>query len=184
MDFDWKAFESEFNLEFQKISQRLQGNFKKLYVSRVNPDLVSGITVQAYGSDMKLDELSNISIPAARTIIIKPYDISVMDDIVKGLQKSRPEFSPQVQSDHIRISLNPPTEETRKKSVKEAKEFLEQSKISLRNVRKDMISKIKNADLSEDLEKKYSNQLDSLIKHFNNQLDQEFSHKEKELMTL
>lgn len=184
MEFDWKSFQNRLDNSFKEVQNRLDLNFKKLYTSRVNPDLVSGIIVNAYDSDLKLEELSNISIPSARTILIKPFDLSIMDNIVKGMQKHKPEFSPIVQSDCIKIILNPPTEETRKKSVKEAKEFLENSKVHLRNVRKDYVNELKSLKLSEDLEKKYLNQLDLEIKNMNSKLVVSFEVKEKELMSI
>ncbi|OAL09889.1 ribosome recycling factor [Candidatus Mycoplasma haematobovis] len=175
---------SSLDKEFGEIFERLENNFKKLYVSRVHPDLVANVLVVAYGSEMKLNELANITIPSARTIEIKPYDISLIQEINKAIQKHKPEFSPIVQSDLIRISLLPPTEETRKRSVKEAKEYLEKAKVALRVVRKDFQVLIKKEELSEDLEKKNMNELDSKIKVMNGRLEEIYSKKEKELMTI
>ncbi|AEG72454.1 ribosome recycling factor [Mycoplasma haemofelis str. Langford 1] len=176
----WTSFESE----FKDILDRLNQNLKKLYTSRIHPDLVSGIPVSAYDTEMKLNELANINVPSARTLEIKPYDISLLAEIEKAIKKNKPEFSPIVQSDHIRISLLPPTEETRKRSVKEAKELLEKAKVSLRVARKDFQTKIKKDGHPEDLEKKYMNELDSKVKDMNAQLDNLFALKEKELMTI
>lgn len=170
--------------EFSSLCDRLENNFKKLYVSRVHPDLVANILVSAYGTEMKLNELANITIPSARTIEIKPYDISLIQEINKAIQKHKPEFSPIVQSDLVRIALLPPTEETRKRSVKEAKEFLEKAKVALRVVRKDFQSLIKKEELSEDLEKKNMNDLDAKIKVMNGKLEELYAKKEKELMTI
>ncbi|WP_246307751.1 ribosome-recycling factor [Candidatus Mycoplasma haematohominis] len=185
MDFDWASLEEKFQGDFAGVVDRLEKNYKKLYTSRVSPDLVSDVYVNAYGSEMKIQETANFQVSAARTLVIKPYDVSIMDEIVKGLQKYHPEFSPIVQSDHIKIILNPPTEESRKKAVKEAKEYLEQAKIGVRNIRKECMDKLKKDDqIPEDQEKKYINQIDVEIKKMNGKLEAIFSAKEKDLMTI
>lgn len=185
MEFDWNSLEKKFQKDFVQVLDRLDRNYKKLYTSRVSPDLVSDVYVSAYGSDMKIQETANFQVSSARTLVIKPYDVSIMDDIVKGLQKYHPEFSPIVQSDHIKIVLNPPTEESRKRAVKEAKEYLEQAKIGVRNIRKEYMDKLKKDDqISEDQEKKYINQIDAEVKKMNGKLEAVFIVKEKELMTI
>ncbi|XP_032746455.1 ribosome-recycling factor-like [Rattus rattus] len=184
MCFDWNEFEARFQEEFRKVTERLSNNFHRIYSSRIHPDLFDDVIVEAYGSEMKINEVANIQIPQARTVTIKPYDMSIVEDIHKAIKKYHPEFSPLVQADHIKIALNPPTEESRRKTVKEAKEYMESAKVSVRNIRKDFMDEIKKHKLPEDQEKKYMNSIDGDVKKMNVRLDEMFAAKEKELLTI
>lgn len=164
--------------------ERLDKGYRKIYTSRINPDLFGGVMVSAYGEDMRLKELANFQIPTARTIVIKPYDVGVLAEIVKSIQRSHPEFSPAVGADNIKITVNPPTEESRKRSVKEAKEYLEHAKEGVRHIRREFMDRLKREKLPEDQEKKYMNQIDVEIKKMNGRLEEMFASKEQELMTI
>lgn len=184
MEFDWNAFDADFQEEFKVVMERLDKGYRKIYTSRINTDLFGSVPVEAYGEVMKLKELANFQIPTARTIVIKPYDVGVMGEIVKALQKAHPEFSPAIGTDNVKISVNPPTEESRKKSVKEAKEYLEHAKEGVRHIRREFIDRLKQEKLPEDQEKKYMVQIDAEVKKMNGKLEELFVAKERELMTI
>lgn len=181
---NWSFFEKKLSDLAAKNKERFKEKLKKIHGSRLHPDLISNIKITCYGENSELKSLANIQLTDARTFLIKCYDTSIIEDVAKGIRKQRPEINPNVNGENIIISFPPPTEESRKKTLKEVKQFLEESKIALRMIRKDIQSEIKSAELSEDQEKKFINNLDKKIKEENESLEREEQMKEKEIMTI
>lgn len=181
---EWKNFEKEFSQEAQLKVDWLEKEYMKIKTGRPNPNIFSSILVDYYGSKVKLMEVANIQVVDGKQIVIKPYDKSMCSEINTSILKSNLGFTPQVDSDLLRITFPPQTEETRKASIKKAKEILEQAKIMIRNIRKDIHSKFKNnKEISKDDLLYFENELDKITKKFNGEIEQVFSKKEKELLS-
>lgn len=151
----------------------------------MNVSLFDKVTVLAYGEEMKLNQVANIQIVNATQVLIKPYDRSLIQEILKGIAKANLNVNPIANPDSVRINFPAQTEEGRKTNVKKAKQVLEQSKIKIRDIRKDIQLAYKKLDnVSEDLIHYFEDELNKITKKYNSQLESLFENKEKELMTL
>ncbi len=150
----------------KKSIQSLQDEFKTLRGSRASQSLFEKIRVDYYGNKVPLNQVATISIPEARLVIIQPWDRSVLSEIEKAIQKSELSVNPNNDGKVIRINIPPLTEERRKDLVKLTKNTAEQSRVSVRNVRRDANEEIKKAksdsELSEDEAKKATDEIQKL----------------------
>lgn len=182
---EWKVYKEEFDKKAQTKIDWLFSEFNKIKSGRPNPKILDHVLVDAYGSKSKIFELANMQVVEGKQILIKPYDKSVLHEINSAILKENLGLTPQVDADCIRINFPAPTEETRKQSIKKVKEFVEQAKIGVRNVRKEVHQKIKaDKELREDELKGHEESLDKLTKQWNAEIDKHFVAKEKELMTI
>lgn len=182
---EWKNYENFFDLEAAKKIEWVESEFNKIRTGRANPSILDSVRVDYYGNPTRLIEISNISIPDARTIVIKPYEKNMINEIASAITKANLGFNPLVDADCVRINFPSPTEETRKLSVKKIKEILESGKVQIRNVRKEAMDKLKkDEELREDDVKNFEKKIDDITKKYNLKLDEIFSKKEKELMTI
>lgn len=182
---EWNVYKNEFDKKADQKIDWLYGEFNKIKSGRPNPKILDHVLVEAYGEKMKIFELANMQVVEGKQILIKPYDKSTIKEINSAILKENIGLTPQVDADSLRITFPSPTEETRKQSIKKVKEFVEQAKIGIRNIRKEIQQKIKiDKELREDELKSYEENLDKLTKSWNTKIDQEFSKKEKEIMTI
>ncbi len=122
---------------------------------RANPAMLNGIMVEYYGSMTPLNAISNITVPEARQLFIKPFDRSALKGIEKAINESNIGIAPSNNGEMIIITIPELTEDRRREYVKEAKSLGEEAKIALRNIRQEDNDKIKKAELPEDEEKLY-----------------------------
>lgn len=182
---DWKTLENEFNTEAEKHINWMLSEFSKVRTGRANPAIFYELKVDSYGTKTPLNQLANISTPEPRKIIIKPYDTSLLKQIVAEIVNNNMGFTPVINGDFIIINVPQPTEETRKLAVKNIKQYAEKAKNEVRNIRKKIQAKIKADDsISEDIIKKQEKDLDGLTKTANNKIDDLLKIKEKDLLTL
>lgn len=151
--------------------------------------LVEDVLIEAYnGSRMRLKELASISIPEPRTIVIKPWDSSIIKQIEKGLVHSALEFNPILDSDILRIHLPELTQETRKKLVKKLHAMLEEERIKLRTIRDEIKKGIerqeKESVITEDDKYAFTEELNTLTRSFTEQIDELGKQKEAEIMRI
>mgnify|MGYP001219690868 CR=1 FL=1 len=132
----------------------LEKELNSLRTSRANPAMVDNIFVDAYGSKTPLNQLGNISIQDASTITIQVWDISLIKTIENAISESNLGINPQTDGQLIRLPIPKLSEERRKELIKIASEFAENSKVAIRNVRREFIEiakkQKKNSNLSED----------------------------------
>jgi ribosome recycling factor len=155
---------------------------------RAHPGLVESIRVDYYGTPTPLKQLANISVPEPDQLVIKPFDVSAMSDIEKGIQSSDLGITPQNDGKLIRLRVPPLSEERRKQMVSRAKEVAEESKISMRNIRRDANKHIdtskKDGDLSEDDQSRFKDQVQEVLKTVEKQVDADLKRKTEELMEI
>ena len=167
----------------KKTIKNLEEEFNNLRTGRASPSLFDKIKIDYYGNPTPLNQVSNISTPEARLIVIQPWDKNLIGEIEKAIQKSELSLNPASDGKIIRISIPPLTEERRKELVKHAKQIAEQSRVAIRNIRRDGNDALKKVDnASEDDVKRGEEDVqkltDSYIKNINSLLET----KEMEIM--
>ncbi len=185
MSFDALA---KFNGEFQDAIDFLKLELSSLRTGRATPALVENIQVEAYGARTALVGLASISVPDSRTIVIEPWDKSILKDIEKGIQEAKTGLNPVVQGKLIRVSLPMMTEENRRQLVKAMGDKLEQTRIAVRGIREKAKSEIveteKEGALTEDEKYRLLEQLDKVVAGWNDKIKAVGDEKEKEIMTI
>lgn len=158
--------------------------FSTIHTGKATPAMVESVTVEAYGSQMRLKECAAISTPDARLIQIQPWDAGLVKAIAKGIVDANIGFNPIVDGKLIRVPLPEMSRERRQEFVKTAHRLAEEGRVHVRNVRRDCIEAAKKAKLSEDdtkrLEKDIQAATDKAIAEINSHL----ASKEKELLTV
>ena len=144
----------ELESNMRKSLEAAQRTFNTIRTGRANPSLLDRITVEYYGADTPLKSLATLSTPDSQTIAIQPFDLGSLALIEKAISTSDLGFTPNNDGKVIRINVPPLTEERRKEFCKIASKCAEEGKVSLRNIRRDAIEKIKKlekaAEISED----------------------------------
>lgn len=178
----------EYKIELEKAISHLKSELIKVRTGRANIALVDNIIVEAYESKTPLAQIANITVPEVRTIVVQPWDKSIIKDIEKAIANSGLGAGVKNEGSILRIVLPQLTEEDRKKTVKILNEKLEQAKIVLRQIRDDVKDKIKdmenNKEISEDEKFRLIEELDLIIKEQNKEVEYIGKEKEKELMTV
>lgn len=171
-------------LEMQTAVENMEKRFSNIRAGRANPAMLDGVMVNYYGADTPLKQLATISIPEARQLMIKPFDRSSISAIEKGIYESNIGLTPNNNGETIILNIPALTEETRREYVKQAKEYSEDCKIVLRNIRQDANSDIKKLELPEDDVKIGQEDVQELINKYNKIVEEKFKIKETELMTV
>jgi ribosome recycling factor len=164
----------------------LKREFNRIRTGRASTALLDGIKVDAYETRMPLDQVASVSVPESRLITIKPWDQSIIGDIEKAILKSELGLTPMNDGKIIRIAIPPLTEERRKELAKLARKMAEESKIAVRNHRReanDMLKELKNEkEISEDEMFKAQEDVQKLTDEFVQKVDDITAEKEKEII--
>ena len=180
--------EKEVEARMQATLDHFKQELKNLRTNRANPGMVEGVTVEVYGSHMKIKELANITSPEARQILITPFDPQTAGAIAKGIEKANLNLQPVVEGQAVRINVPPMDQSTRTTIVKQGKEKAEAAKIALRDIRRKSNETIRKnkADgiLTEDALKKLEKAIQELTDKFCKTVDDLFAAKEKEIMAV
>jgi ribosome recycling factor len=172
--------------KMKKTVASLKEGFASLRTGRASAALFDKIRVDCYGDKSPLNQVANISVPEARLIVIQPWDKSLMGEIEKAIRSSDLSVNPSNDGKVIRIAIPPLTEERRKELVKHAKGQAEQSRVSIRNIRRDgndeLKKLLKDSKITEDDESKGAAELQKLTDSYIGQVNQVLEEKEKEIM--
>jgi ribosome recycling factor len=170
----------------KKTVASLKDGFASLRTGRASAALFDKIRVDCYGEKSPLNQVSNISIPEARLIIIQPWDKSLIGEIEKAIRSSELSLNPSNDGKVIRIAVPPLTGERRKELVKLAKNQAEQSRVAVRNIRRDgneeLKKLLKDAAITEDDESRGQADLQKLTDSYIAKVNQVLDEKEKEIM--
>lgn len=165
-----------------------KSDIAKVRTGRANISLVESIMVDYYGTQTPLNQMASISIPEAKTIVIQPWDISVLPAIEKALQKSDLGITPNNDGKLIRLTIPILTEERRKELVKQVGKMTEDFRVSIRQVRKDSNSLLKDMEKEEHVSEDHIKRLQAKIQDFTDEsirrLNDLFDKKEKEIMEI
>lgn len=159
----------------------------KIRAGKAMPTMLDGLEVEYYGNTTPLNQVASVSTPDARTLIIKPWEKGMIAEIEKAIMNSDLGLNPQNDGDIIRLNIPTLTEERRLNLVKQAKTEVENGKISLRNVRKEVnddLKKLLKDGASEDLIKDAEGEVQKLTDSYSNRLDQLLIAKEKDILTI
>ena len=164
----------------------LEKELKRVRTGRASLSLLDGIKVDYYGTTTPLNQMASLSVPESRLINIQPWDVSVIKDIEKAILKSSLGLTPSNDGKLIRISIPPLTEQRRKELVKVVNKIGEDSKIAVRNIRRDsneLLKGFKNdGDISEDDAFKAQEQVQKITDEYIKQIDEICKEKEKEIL--
>ena len=165
--------------------QTLSRDLVHLRAGRANPGLVDHIRIEAYGTEMPLNQLANISTPDASTLLISPFDKQLAGAIERAINKSDLGLMPHSDGSLIRINVPPLTEERRNDLLKAVNKLSEESRVALRNVRRDVNEHIKklqkSKELSEDEMHHHLEQVDKVLERNLADLDQMLYAKQREI---
>lgn len=171
--------------QMDKSYQFTKSQIEKVRTGVANASLVDGINVEAYGSKQPLSQVAGVSTPDARTILIQPWDASILSEIERAIQSADLGFNPQSDGNVIRIPVPPLTEERRMEYVKLCKNYAEEGRIAVRNARRDAMDELKKAEkekeISEDQQSDGEEDVQKLTDKFVSKIDDALEEKEKEL---
>lgn len=162
----------------------LENELLNIRAGKANPNMLKSVMVDYYGNPTAIGQLANINTPDSKSLIVQPWDKSILQEIEKGIINANLGFNPMNNGDTIIVSIPPLTEERRKELVKIVRNESENSKISIRNIRKDSNHEIKKTDISDDEKKNYEIDIQELTDNFITKIDSVLKVKEKEIMTV
>jgi len=174
----------ETELEMQEAIQNMEKRFTNIRAGRANPAILDGVMVLYYGVPTPLKQLATISIPEARQLSVKPFDRSSIGAIEKAIYEANIGITPNNNGETVILNIPALTEETRRTYVKQAKEYAEDCRIVLRNIRQDANKKIAKEEITEDDKKGLEEDVQELINKYNKIVDEKFKVKEQELMMI
>jgi ribosome recycling factor len=172
--------------KMKKALSALKDEFNGVRTGRASPSLLDKIRVDYYGQKTPLAQVATVSVPEARLIVIQPWDRALIGEIEKAIQKSELSLNPSNDGKVIRIAIPPLTEERRKELAKTAKAMAEQTRVSIRNIRRDGLEDLKKqlakGGVAEDGIKKEEDELQKLTDSFVALVGKALEEKEKEIM--
>ena len=178
----------EYKEKMGKSIDRLASEYTSIRAGRANPHILDKITVDYYGQPTNLQSVANISVSEARTLVIQPWEASLIKEIEKAIMVSDIGITPNNDGKVIRLSFPELTEERRKELVKDVKKKGEGAKVAIRNIRRDandMIKKQQKAnEISEDEQKDAEDEIQKMTDEFVAKIDTMVEDKSKEIMTV
>lgn len=180
--------QTETKKKMEKTLEILKEEFKSIRTGRATPGLVENIKVNCYGSLMPIKQLANIASPESQLIIINPYDPSILKDIEKAIQQSELGLTTNSDGKVIRIPIPPLSGDRREKIVVQIREMTEETKISIRNIRREANKLIdkeeKDSILTEDEAKKVKDQIQKFTHENETKLNELLSQKSEDLLKI
>jgi len=171
----------------QKAVDHLVNELSHIRAGKASPDMIADIKVEAYGTMTPLQHVANVSLVDSRTIAIQPWDKSQLKAIEHAIFASNLGITPMNDGEFIRLTVPPLTEERRKQLVKQAKQYGEEAKISLRSTRHKLLEAIRKEvkdGYPEDLGKRREKEVEDMVHEFEDKIKAILEEKEKEIMTV
>ena len=175
---------NDLEISLKKVLESLEERFKKINAGRANPSMLDGVMVNYYGSLTPLKSLVTISVPEARQLLIKPFDKSSLSSIEKAIFEADLGFTPNNDGETIRIIIPELTEERRRELVKQVKAMSEETKVAIRNIRREGIEAVSKLEVSEDEEKGLEKDIQDIVNEYNKKVEAKLKEKEEELLTV
>lgn len=174
--------------KMDKSIETLKGELVAIRTGKATPSLLDTVRVEAYGSIMPLAQVASVSAPQPRMLVVQPWDKSLVQSILKGIQKADLGLNPGDDGDLIRVPIPALTEERRQELVKKVKKLGEETKVAVRNVRRDVNEEIKklqkDAKASEDDAHRATQEVQKLTDHHIQTVDEILERKEREILEL
>lgn len=182
-----KACLDEAKKSMQSAVNFLHKELEKIRAGKANPAMLAGVKIDYYGTPTDISQVGNITTPDARSILIQPWEKNLVTAINKAIVDANLGFTPRIEGDMLRIVIPPLTEERRKELCKAAKSEVEAGKVNVRNVRRnvmDKVKKLKDKSVPEDEVKLVEKELQDITDKFVSECDQVYAAKEKEILTV
>ncbi|MFM2155610.1 MAG: hypothetical protein RL516_359 [Bacteroidota bacterium] len=173
--------------QMNKAIAHLESELQKVRAGKASPSMLEGLYVDYYGTPTPMNQVASVNTPDARTLIVQPWEKTMIKPIEKSIIDANLGFAPQNDGSMIRINIPPQTEERRKELVKKAKAEGEHAKVGIRTFRKDANDNVKKAQkngLPEDMAKDAEDKIQKLVDSFVVKIDKHLEAKEKEIMTV
>ena len=171
--------------KMNKSIESLRQSLTSLRTGKATPAMLNGIEVDYYGTMTPINQMSSVSVPEPRQLLIKPYDKNDIKAIIAAINKSDLGINPINEGTQVRLTIPVLTEERRREVVKQAKKYGEEVKVAIRNIRRDYVDLAKDDDAyTEDYQKKLLEDLEKVTSDSIKMVDQVVAEKEKELMSL
>jgi len=186
MDLDTILLEAEDHMD--KAVAHLQGELRGVRTGRASPALVEFVKVDYYGSMSDLRAIANVSVPEPTQLLIKPYDASAMQSIIKAIQSAGLGLNPMSEGKQIRISIPPLSGERRQQLANSVKAMAEQAKVAIRNIRRDankhidQLEKDKASGVTEDMAKSAKEDVTEYTKKHEAKIEEMVEAKRKEVL--
>ena len=164
--------------------ESLENKFTNVRAGRANPNMLDNVYVSYYGTPTQIKQLATISVPEARQINIKPFDKSILGAIEKAIFEANLGITPNNNGESVFITIPPLTEERRRELVKQTKEYAEDGRIAIRNIRRDILDELKKDGLSEDVSKNIEEKIQEVVNEYNKKVELIIKEKENELMNI
>lgn len=174
--------------KMEKALNQLKREFASIRSGRANPMILDKVLVDYYGAPTPLRQMSQVNVQDGTTLVISPYDKSVMKEIEKSIIKAELGISPNSDGIVIRLAFPPLTEERRKEITKDVRKYGEEAKVSVRNARRDMVDDLKKLEKSEnmpeDVVKDNQDEIQKLTDKYVGLIEKSVEEKEKEVLTV
>ena len=181
----------EYNIIKEKMDKsidNLKEKFSEVRAGRANPAILNKVKIDYYGTPTPINQVAGISVPEARMIVIQPWDISILKEVEKAILASDIGINPNNDGKVIRLVFPELTEERRKELAKDLKKMAEESKIVIRNIRRDSIDLAKKSqkdgEMTEDELKSAENKIQELTDNATKEIDKLLENKENEILSL
>lgn len=164
----------------------LGANFNKIRTGRAHPSILDSVSVSYYGNPTPLSQVANVSVLDNRTLSVSPWEKPMVPEIEKAIMKSDLGLNPVTTGELIRVPMPPLTEETRKGYIKQARAEAEAGRVSIRNIRRDALSTVKDLlkekEVTEDDDRRAQDEIQKITNKFIEEVDKALSAKEADLM--
>ena len=166
----------------------LDDAFKRIRTGRAHPSILDSVMVSYYGSETPLNQLANVTVEEGRSLLVSPWEKNLIGDVEKAIMKSDLGLNPVTAGSVIRVPMPALTEETRKGYIRQARKEAENSRISVRNIRRDILSEVKKLlkekEISEDDERKFHDEIQKITDSFIASIDEMLKIKEGDLLEI
>ena len=171
-----------------KTIESLKKDFTNIRTGKANPAILNSVMVSYYGVPTPVSQVGSVSVPDPQSIVVKPWDKSILKDIEKAIQQANLGLNPSNDGEVVRIPIPPLNEQTRKDLAKQAKKVAEDNKVAVRNVRRDGMEQLKKLEkdglITEDELKRYNDQVQKLTDKYIANIDTLAKEKEQDIMSI
>ena len=179
---------AEVSVKMDKSLSALRNAFNKIRTGRANPSILDYVKVDYYGNMTPINQTSNITIEEGRSLVISPWDKSLLPEIEKAILNSDLGLNPNSSSDLIRVTMPALTEETRQNYIKQARSEAENSRVSIRNIRRDANQTVKDKQQASEISEDELRRIEDLIQKETDKyisiVDSELKNKESDLLEI
>ena len=175
-------------IEMNKTIENLQEKFSEVRAGRANPAILNKVQIEYYGTPTPINQVASVSVPEARLIVIQPWDKSLLSQIEKAINVADIGINPMNDGQVIRLAVPELTEDRRKDLSKDIKKMSEESKVAIRNIRRDMMEEVKkqlkDSEISEDEERAKEEDIQKITDKFIGKIDEITDKKINEIMSV